>query len=790
MTELKRITLLLILLSVFSLNTLNAQNLIKTGFAEKAALLNSEDVKAEIIPLWKTKVGPYILQAASQVRINKALAFSNAPKQPTIQMSQKNGEFRAKVFIGLLPGTDPYSLAGFEPILVLPSGKIATGWLSLNSLKSIASNDGVIKIEASKFSYPTNGEANILSKVDQVHAGTGGLSQAYTGKGVVIGVIDSGIDFTAADFSDENGTRILYLVDLLEDDTEVVYTKAQIDANPEAVAQRDGVGGGGHGTHVTGTAAGNGAGDDRFKGVAPEADIIFIKGIRALDSDGGFGDADVIDGINFIFEKAAEMNKPAVVNLSLGGNSGPLDGSSLIEQSMTELQEGPGKIIAAAAGNEGFDFLHTGAEVSTGTNYVTIEYGKDAASISKEIWYDPGVLTHFSVAAFEVSDDGELNMVASMSDFVPVGNENNDTPITLTKTGTEIAIAQIVYDGTNTQDANNGDGQLYIDINQNDESVALDDYYWGIFYRTGSGTGRFDGISRNAGAAIEELGFEGFTYIPGTRDRSVGSPATAKDIISVGAYVSTNSWTADNGETFGSQHGTDPYYTDVYTPEIGEIAEFSSRGPTRDGRLAPIISAPGDQIFSVRSSHISDSDLDPSKMVNGGKYMGMQGTSMATPHVTGIIALMLEANPLLTYEQIVAIFRSTSVPDSFTSTLPNTIFGVGKVDALASVLAAAETTTSIDQDLTNLPTTFSLEQNYPNPFNPTTTISFTLPISTQVELTIYDMLGQKIQVLEQGVLSAGAYNRSFNASSLPTGIYFYRLQAAGFSQVQKMTLLK
>lgn len=790
MNKLKRLYFLLVLSSVFLANSLLAQDLIKTGFAEKAEFLNAKVEQPLTIPIWKTKVGPYLFKAASQLTNASAKAKLGSPKFPELQISELNGQFRAKVLIGLEIGTNPSSIPGFEPIMVLPSGKIATGWLSLNTLKATASFNGVKKIEASRYTYLMNGEANILSQVDKVHAGTDGLSQAYTGKGVVVGVIDSGLDFNAEDFSDENGTRILYLVDLLADETDVVYTKAQIDADPSAIAQRDGVGGGGHGTHVTGTAAGNGNGDDRFKGVAPEADIIFIKGIRDPDSNGGFGDTDVLNGIKFIFDKAAEMNKPAVVNLSLGSNSGPLDGTSLYEQAMTELQQGPGKIITAAAGNEGFDFLHTGTEITSGTNYVTVEYANSDAAISKEIWYDQGVLTHFTLAAYEVNAEGGLDVVASLDDFYAVGNENYDNPLTLSLNGTETAIANIVYDGTNTNDINNGDGQLYIDITQYDESQDLTAYYWAVFYRTGSGAGRFDAISRDAGAISESLNFDGFTHLSGKRDRSVGTPATAKDIISVGAYVATTSWTADNGQTFGTEYGTDQYYSDVYTPQTGEIAEFSSRGPTRDGRMAPVISAPGDQIFSVRSSHIDDADLDPSKMVGNGKYMGMQGTSMATPHVTGVIALMLEANPTLTYEQIVDLFANTSTPDTFTNSLPNNIFGAGKVNALALISAIESTSTSLDQSNNALPKQFTLNQNYPNPFNPTTNISFSLPVSTQVNLTIYDMLGQRVQVLQQGFLNAGSYNINFNASALPTGMYFYRLQASEFNQVRKMTLIK
>ena len=89
-----------------------------------------------------------------------------------------------------------------------------------------------------------------------------------------------------------------------------------------------------------------------------------------------------------------------------------------------------------------------------------------------------------------------------------------------------------------------------------------------------------------------------------------------------------------------------------------------------------------------------------------------------------------------------------------------------------------------------LPAEFSLQQNYPNPFNPTTVISFALPKSAQVTLVVYNMLGQPVAVLQNGFLEAGYYHLNFDASNLPSGLYFYRIQAGDFRNVKKMTIVK
>jgi hypothetical protein len=88
------------------------------------------------------------------------------------------------------------------------------------------------------------------------------------------------------------------------------------------------------------------------------------------------------------------------------------------------------------------------------------------------------------------------------------------------------------------------------------------------------------------------------------------------------------------------------------------------------------------------------------------------------------------------------------------------------------------------------PSQYSLSDNYPNPFNPSTVITYSIPSALNVELTIYNSLGQTVRVLENGFKNAGNYSLTFNAAELPSGIYFYKLEAGQFSQTKKMILLK
>ena len=92
--------------------------------------------------------------------------------------------------------------------------------------------------------------------------------------------------------------------------------------------------------------------------------------------------------------------------------------------------------------------------------------------------------------------------------------------------------------------------------------------------------------------------------------------------------------------------------------------------------------------------------------------------------------------------------------------------------------------------MSEMPHEFNLRQNYPNPFNPSTTIKFELPRTSQVSLTVYDILGREVSVLVNEKRNAGVYEVKFDGSGLASGVYFYRLQAGDFTQAKRLMLLK
>jgi hypothetical protein len=123
------------------------------------------------------------------------------------------------------------------------------------------------------------------------------------------------------------------------------------------------------------------------------------------------------------------------------------------------------------------------------------------------------------------------------------------------------------------------------------------------------------------------------------------------------------------------------------------------------------------------------------------------------------------------YNALLTVFSNAGVKEIV-------LTGIGKNNA-ANV---------VDENFT--PIAFSLEQNFPNPFNPTTIISFKLPEKSNVDLKIYDVLGNDVATLLNGYKSAGSYEVEWNASNLPSGVYIYQLRAGTYTQIKKMMLLK
>jgi subtilisin family serine protease len=463
------------------------------------------------------------------------------------------------------------------------------------------------------------------------------------GAGVIVGIVDTGIDWRHKDFKFENGSsKLLFLWDQTRSGIpphELAYgtewTRSQIEAG--LCDSKDQTG---HGTHVAGIASGTGRSIGKYTGVAPDSSLIIVKSGMMTRKGWRFRWPEVIDGVNYIWQKAKALGKRAVVNLSLGSNSGGHDGMSSIERVLDRLVS-EGVVVVVSAGNEGTRGAHAQGRLARDeTVTLTAVPTVDEDEIYLEIWYSTSDEMNISLKC----PDGQIvNGSTSSSGFstprgtIHIGHDSS---------GKGKAWRIMVVSPTNmTED------QWTISLQGNS---ILDRAEWDAWLST---KGKF---------------LPGFGYEV-TANKTVTVPGTAQNVITVGAYVTRTQWTTKNGTN----------YQDKASEALGDLARFSSRGPTRDGRLKPELCAPGKVIVSAKPIDTVGSETNPTEL-----HSVKQGTSMAAPHITGVAAIMMECNPDLTASAVKEIMKMTARQDIYTSeTAPDSSYkwGFGKPNAKKAV---------------------------------------------------------------------------------------------------------
>jgi len=550
-----------------------------------------------------------------------------------------------------------------------------------------AKQNGVIENYYFEHTIPMamNDTTLVTQHVTEVHGGLGGLQVPFTGKDVIIGYIDQGLDYNHPDFIDENGqTRVLYYWDhslpFSALRTPMPYGYGQLWygneiqagnclSNEETTA---------HGTSVAGAGSSNGLGNGKQKGVAPDSKIIIVETNFNLPN----WTLTIADACDFIFKKADSLGLPAVVNLSLGSYLGSHDGddpaSILMEQL---LDEQAGRIIVCAAGNSGtWGKYHVHEEIDADTSFV---------------WYlnNPSGQLGPNTVYFDVwTDVADANWSYALAANKGSGTyeERAETIYRLSTTGIgSTPILDTLYNGSNRI----ATIELYPEIVGGNFHMevyfsTIDSTSYNFAFKT-TGTGNYDawsGATLGLNDVVTTLPsaavYPPIVYynIPDTLQTIVSSWNCSEKVISVGNVRNRFGHTDKNGN----------YYQPAasYGAVVGQLSPNSSKGPTSSGVTKPDISACGDVSLSAGPMWIFTNLGLNSVIDEDNLHVRNGGTSMASPVVAGIAALYLEKCNKGTYASFKANLTSTAFSDGFTGAVPNNAYGYGKAHALNTLLAS------------------------------------------------------------------------------------------------------
>lgn len=536
------------------------------------------------------------------------------------------------------------------------TGDIATVLIPLSQVETLSELASVQYISASQPMTLSMDSARYYSNVADAYAGKN-LPHPYTGKDVIVGVVDAGFDYTHPNFYDKEGKtyRLKQVWDQTSPFSHAVYTTESDILEHECSYDSDQQT---HATHVMGIAAGGGY-DTPYQGVAYESDMMAVATTMQT--------ADIVNGVDYLFQESEKAGKPCVVNLSLGNTMGSHDGTELFDRMLNRLV-GPGKIIAVSMGNSGDMNEYVGLMSPTDTLRTFIGGGTSVVEVS--LWADePGEPFAIDLGMY----DSEKKEYWVNTGFLSVDTLVRVIPLSIIGPDSLVYEAQI----SSSLSPFNGKYNVMIQLLYPEEAGKLD---FSLQVATKSTPVR---AWANRGS-FKDNGMSPL-YTAGTGDFSVASPASAQDVISVGAYSSRLVEIEATGEPYiwpGS--------------ELGKLIPFSSVGPTIDNRIKPDITAPGCFVISSYNSYYLEGEageIDRNfqakySTFNGREYPWgyMQGTSMSCPFVTGTIALWLQANPTLSPDDIKEVFSRTAIQDQEGETYPNNRWGWGKIDAYKGLL--------------------------------------------------------------------------------------------------------
>ncbi len=637
-------------------------------------------------------------------------------------------------------------------------GNLHVACIPLRSISPLSLRPEVLRIEARQGNSIQMDTTVVLLGGAKAHAGEL-LPQAFTGRGVVVGVQDIGFDLTHPNFYDSSLSeyRIKRMWDFLSTDTlgSDLYVGAEYTTEEalKAYAHSRDAHIISHGTHTLGCAAGSGY-DTSYRGMAPGSDICLVSNavtedISLIDSADVYKYTYALDvlGFKYIFDYAKSVGKPCVVSFSEGSMM-DFRGDDALYYEMLDSLVGPGRIFVASAGNAGHQVTHVVKPVGMESARVALISG--------------GSQGYFSVKT--TSPD-------YMLDFVLFGPDNAHQTFSLRPADIYLRPDSLLADtldvggkpyrikATRYPSYYNAAEEVVEVIVSTDKRLGLD-YYVGVDLK---------------GEDVEVEMFRGGGYLVpenetlGSSAYSIHSPSSAPAAISTGATGYRTQYVNYKGELHVYDKGSH-----------GERSDYSSVGPTFDERMKPDVMAPGTNIISSYSSYYLEACPDASDIesdvehfeFNGRTYAwnSNSGTSMSTPVVAGAIALWLEAEPMLSPDDVMEVIRQTSRRYDESLEYPNNFYGYGEIDAykgLLYILGFSEVKEISDHQPTAVRFSLSGDGRL--------CLGFPQPYDKPVMVRVFATSGT--EVMSAQVLSVGG-KATVDLGALPRGVYAVQVNAS------------